>query len=247
MTSVQLQIASSNVDAKSDNSFDFYIPPSCVNAESQEHIYLSVQSAVIPNTFYNINRYNNTLQFSLDSNDIMQTISLPLGNYTVTSLVQWFNTNMSGFSITYDKTTNKLAFQNNSYLNFRFYATSTIYSVIGFNQGLSYHSNGGYLSAINVCNLNSIQYVNVVTNNITTGNLSHAQINNRCTLCSIPVYLNPLGVLIYQNPNNFRINTFSNELTHISLSFRDQNENPIDFNGGSWSINLQMDIVNFVV
>jgi len=42
MNSLQLQLSSSNVDSKNDNSFIFYIPTGSILAESQEHIYISV-------------------------------------------------------------------------------------------------------------------------------------------------------------------------------------------------------------
>ena len=54
MTSLQLQLSSNNADSRNDDSFIYYLPPEAITAESQEHIYISVQSAILPNTFYNI-------------------------------------------------------------------------------------------------------------------------------------------------------------------------------------------------
>lgn len=245
MSSLQLQLSSTNADSKNDNEYIYYIPSASIPADVQEHIYISVQSAVIPYSFYNINRFNNTLYYSLSSNNVEQYFSLPLGNYNIKDLVSYFNENFTGFTTTFDKQTNKLAFQNNSYLNFTFYPKSTIYNVLGFTNGLIYNSEGGYLSSRNSVNFNSIQYVNIKSN-LNTNSLSKYNLNDRRTLCSIPVNLNPGGVLNYQNSNNFRINTFTNSITELSISFTDQNGNNIDFNGCQWSLVFQFDIVNYV-
>ena len=80
MNSLQLQLSSNNVDSKNDNSFIFYIPTGSILAESQEHIYISVQSAIIPNTFYNINSYNNILCYGLVSNMVKIKLTIPFVN-----------------------------------------------------------------------------------------------------------------------------------------------------------------------
>lgn len=245
MNSLQLLISSSNVDSKTDDSYIYYIPPCCIPSESQEHIYLSVQTAVIPNTFYNINKNNNTLCYSLDSNNIKQYLSLPLGNYNIKDIINFLNGNLPNFLITFDKMTNKLSFQNLSYLDFKFYPESNIYNVIGFNTGILYHSSGGLLNSRNVVNLNSIQYINIKAN-FSTNNLAKYNMNDKNIICSIPVNINPYGVINYKNDNNFRINTFTSQMSEIIIQFTDQNGNDIDFNGVQWSLVLQMDIINFV-
>lgn len=245
MNSLQLLISSLNVDSKTDDTYTYYIPSGSIPAESQEHIYLSVQTAVIPNTFYNINKNNNTLCYSLDSNDIKQYFSLPLGNYNIKDIINYFNSNLPNFSLTFDKMTNKLSFQNLSNLDYKFYPESNIYNVIGFNNGIIYHSSGGYLSGRNVVNLNSIQYINIKAN-FNTNNLAKYNINDKNIICSIPVDINPYGVVNYKNYNNFKINTFTSQISEIMIQFTDQNGNNIDFNGVQWSLVLQMDIINFV-
>jgi len=127
MNSLQLQLSSSNVDSKNDNSFIFYIPTGSILAESQEHIYISVQSAIIPNTFYNINSYNNILCYALVSNNIKQYLTIPVGNYNIKDIVSYLNSYMTNFTISYNKTYNKLTFQNLSLANFIIYPESTLY------------------------------------------------------------------------------------------------------------------------
>ena len=246
MNSLQLQLSSNNVDSKNDNSFIFYIPTGSILAESQEHIYISVQSAIIPNTFYNINSYNNILSYALVSNNIKQYLTIPVGNYNIKDIVSYLNSNMTNFSVSYNKTYNKLTFQNLSLANFIIYPESTLYGVLGFSNGLTYYSSSGILQSVNAVNVNSIQYINVKLN-INTNNITKYNVNDKNIICSIPVNINSYGIINYKNENNFKVNTFRNEITELILQFTDQNGYNINFNGVQWSIVLQLDIINFVV
>ena len=102
------------------------------------------------------------------------------------------------------------------------------------------------LESVSAVNINSIQYINIKVN-INTQNITKYNVNDRNIICSIPVNVNPYGIITYKNENNFRINTFKSDLTEIILSFTDQNGNNIDFNGVQWSLVFQIDIINFVV
>ena len=246
MNSLQLQLSSNNVDSKNDNSFIFYIPTGSILAESQEHIYISVQSAIIPNTFYNINSYNNILSYALVSNNIKQYLTIPVGNYNIKDIVSYLNSYMANFTVSYNKTYNKLTFQNLSLANFIIYPESTLYGVLGFTNGLTYYSSSGILQSVNAVNVNSIQYINVKLN-INTNNITKYNVNDKNIICSIPVNINSYGIINYKNENNFKVNTFRNEITELILQFTDQNGYNINFNGVQWSIVLQLDIINFVV
>jgi hypothetical protein len=94
--------------------------------------------------------------------------------------------------------------------------------------------------------MNNIQYINVKLN-INTNNITKYNVNDKNIICSIPVNINPYGVINYRNDNNFRVNTFKNEISEIILQFTDQNGNNINFNGVQWSLVLQLDIINFVM
>jgi len=243
---LQIQLSSNNVDSRNDNTYIFYIPSGSILAESQEHIYISVQTAVFPYTFYNINEHNNKLRYDVAPYSIIHTLLVPIGNYTIKDLVSYLNSNMENFNVSYDRIYNKLTFTNLSSTNFRFYPESKIYGVFGFTKGLTYYSSDGILESSNAVNLYSIQYINVKLN-INTNNITKYNTNDRNIICSIPVNVNPYGVINYKNDNNFMVNTFRNELTEIIIQFTDQNGYDINFNGVQWSLVLQLDIINFVV
>jgi hypothetical protein len=56
---------------------------------------------------------------------------------------------MTNYTVSYNKTYNKLTFQNLSNSNFIFYPESTLYGILGFTNGLTYYSTNGTLSSVN--------------------------------------------------------------------------------------------------
>ena len=132
MESFQIQLCAKNADIRingDNNDCVFYLPKFDIN--SQHHIYVSVVSASIPYTFYNINKLNNLL--SMTVNGVDTSITVPHGNYNISQFLTKLQLLMTGFSITYDSITSKLTFTNTNNQNFVFNSqTSTIMRLLGF-------------------------------------------------------------------------------------------------------------------
>ena len=127
--SFQIYLNSSNADNINNNSFSFsYILPNLEIADGN-YIYLSVQYANIPYSFYNINSNNNVLNYTLNS--VNYTITISPGNYNITQLITTLKTLMSGFTITYSSITIKITFSHSKY-NFSFLSSSTCQEILGF-------------------------------------------------------------------------------------------------------------------
>ena len=71
-----------NKSNSSTSDVDYFFSPFSI--PTQYHIHLSVQSAQIPYSFYNVNIRNNTLNFYTNNQPTMISISIPIGNYNVT-------------------------------------------------------------------------------------------------------------------------------------------------------------------
>jgi hypothetical protein len=87
-----------------------------------------------------------------------------------------------------------------------------------------------------------------IGSNLQTGNinLSSVQQNYRSIICSIPLDGQPFSLIAYKNPNNYKVNLYSNNLSVVNIKLLDQNGNLIDLNGKYFSLTLQLDIINFV-
>ena len=237
---IQIHLNSEIADKVYENSshVDFYLPT--IEIPYKYHIYASVQHMSIPYTFYNINSTNNVLYYTVNS--VSKSLTITPGNYNVNSLKSFLNTNMTGFTVSYSAIQNSYTFVNSNY-NFVFLSTSTCLSILGF----SSQNNSSYLLSMTsniAVNLATIRCICIQTN-LQTSNINKANVNNYSVLCSIPVDVAPYSIITYRNINNFKVNTFTNVISLLTIKLTDQFGQLIDLNGSNWSMTLQFNIIDF--
>jgi hypothetical protein len=242
MESFQIHLNSSNADKINNNNncdVEFYLP--VIEIPSQCHIYVSVQHAVIPYTFYNINSSNNILKYSISGT--IYTVVITPGNYNVYTLQTFLQSNMTNFTISYNPVTNAFTFTN-SITNFTILSSSTCLPLIGFLAQDNISTTFALVSnrAVNLAQIRCI----CVNSNLKTNNINKSTLNNFSTICSIPVSVAPYSIVSFANHNNFRVNTFTSTISTIAIKLCDQNGNLIDLNGSNWALTLQFDVVDFV-
>jgi hypothetical protein len=150
------------------------------------------------------------------------------------------------FTITYNNNTNKLIFQQKNNQNFTFLNTSSMFSLIGFFENYNYVSHNGKLKSVKAVNLSPIQMMLIECNYTTNSIMKNHDENNRSILCSIPIDTQQNGILIYNNINNYKINTFRNTMSELNIKILDQDGHILNLNNVEWSMTLQIDIINFV-
>ena len=72
-----------------------------------------------------------------------------------------------------------------------------------------------------------------------------AQPLNQNILATIPVAVQPYGMIVWTNSNGFRINMMCEQMNMIKVKFIDNQGNLINMNGVNWQATLQLDAVNF--
>jgi hypothetical protein len=234
----------------STSDVDYYFSPFSI--PTQYHIHLSVVSAQIPYSFYNVNIRNNTLNFYLNNQPTMISVSVPVGNYNVNTLLTALNTALSSynFTITYSSLTNKFTFTNTS--TFSFYSSSSIFAILGFYSSTSNSLlvssliSGSYTLTSNaVVNLQTQQCVNICTN-FCTNNINSVNGQQSTILASIPINCPPYSIINYSNDSTTnKVNLYSNLFASINIKLLDQDNNLIDLNYQNYSLTLQFDIVKF--
>jgi len=77
---------------------------------------LTLESAEIPISFYNVNSSNNTFIYHLISSGAESTITIPVKNYSATQLLTVLNTLLSSLSlvVSYDEQTNRYKFSGSA-------------------------------------------------------------------------------------------------------------------------------------
>jgi hypothetical protein len=231
--------ATETVDDNTANCI-YYLP--VIEIPDGHHIYLSLQNASIPYSFYSITSFDNTFEFGLVGDPPTTTFIQP-GNYTITQLVGVIQAAMgTSYTITYISITAKLLFTHTS-SNFVIYA-NTINHILGFSKTTNTTSTANLLYSRDCVNLNQIRAINVEIN-FPTYNVNIAQPYNSNILATIPVYVAPFSIITYTNNNNFRTNLYVNKLDQIQIRLLDNEGRLIDTNGVQYQMTLQLDCVKF--
>jgi len=254
---IQIHLNSRYATSYNDSTLsdcNFSLP--VIEIQSQHTIMLSVQHAVIPYSFYNINENNNkiTLQeIVVDVNGspidtINNTLYIQYGNYNAYQLASYLTSIFSGgrMTVTYNIIQNKFTFVNSTY-NFKFIAAfSTALELLGLSEYDLYNTSAlkSYTS-INLVNLATVRCICLATN-LSTGCINNNLQNESNILCSIPVDSQPYSVITFKNMANFKVNLHTNVFNTITIKLVDDSGNPINLNRQYFSLTLQLDIVNFV-
>jgi len=246
LDTLQLYLNSNSADIYNNNSncdVEFQLP--LIEANSQCYINISVQNVSIPHSFYNCNSSNNILRYNLNElPSEIQTIVIPGGNYNVNTFKSYLSSVMTGFTLTYNSTTNKYNFYHNS-SDFTILSSSTCLALLGFKNNISLSSSSRNLNSTICCDFTTTKSI-LLCSSFPSSNISKSINSDNNVISSFPVDVLPFGLLTYSNHNNYRFNTYANILSSISLRLTDQNGDLLDLNGCDWSITLQLDIIDYV-
>ena len=222
-----------NGDMKSRVLFDIHSYFDYEGDDSIQSITLSMPYAIICNSNYQINQYNNLLKLNL--NGTIYTVSFEYGNYTSEYFMQKFLSIIpAGFSISLDPITVRFTITHSLY-PFTLYATSTCAYIIGYNTDLVSSTTSPYKATCpRVCNFlpNPVFRICIENNSLyngqVLGSFGNPQYSN--VLASIPNVTKQNTQIVYQNySDEFTITPTSQ--SQLILSILDDNGNLIDFNG----------------
>ena len=216
---------------------EFYLP--LIEIPSQHYIYLSLQSAFIPYSFYNVDNTNNTLTVLIDG--AVKSFKIPVGNYNAFQLQTTLNTFIVNFVFLYNIITNKFTISFST--NFTISQTSTCLKLLGI-QSLFISTNNtltsdGVVNLLNkmcICVHSNLQTVNISTND---------DRYDYTIICSIPVNVQPYSLISYTNMSNLKSCLYTTSLSYVKFQLKDQDGNIIDLNGCHWSCVIQLDVFKF--
>lgn len=218
----------------------YYLP--VIEIPDGHYIYLSLQNASIPYSFYSITSIDNTFSWGLVAGAV-NTYYIQPGNYNITQLIDVLKVAMGvSYTITYSSITSKILITHAS-SNFIIYAASFNH-IIGFSKTTNTTSAANLLYGRDCVNLNQIRAINIEVN-FPTYNINVAQAYNQNILATIPVYVAPFSIISYTNNNNFRTNLYVNRLDQIQVRIIDNNGLLVDLNGINYQMTLQLDCIKF--
>ena len=208
-------------------------------------ISVSVQTASIPYSFFNVDDFNDKFDYTTTTNGITSTfhVIIPQGNYNVTTLITQLKLLMgANFNIVYNSLSNTYTFTNSLY-EFSFLSASKCFELMGFNDGFTYSSVGKSLTSTISINMFTIRNIYISSNNFILNNINSSTPNNCSILVSIPIQSSANSVITYINNYNTNNEVHSlHTLTLLHLKLTDQDGDILDLNGVHWSCTLQFDI-----
>lgn len=219
----------------------FNIPNFIKDNDSILYTTIKLSHAQIPYSFYIINNYNN--YFRVNNNDIY----IENGNYTGTTLINEINKQL----ISYDPQMNmylntvngKIVLTSNSSFTVDM-TKSRIYKILGFESGIYNGIFDGSLSQYKLTSLFPLDLLGtrnvfIKINNVIIDNLNLST-NDKTTLKSIPVNVQPYGIIKYNNTEGTESFISNTNIDYLDVEITDDNNDNINFNGIDWNLCIEI-------
>lgn len=208
-----------------------------------EEITVQVQNAQIPNSFYNINIYNNILNITY--NGTPYTLTLTRGNYNSTTLINEIiaklaTVSITDITITTSSITGIVTFTSVSTLVIQ--PTGTLNKTLGFELGATYTSVGGILTAPFPLNLLGLLKLKIASYELQTGNYDSSVDGTLNILATIPIEAGSFGLILYDNISNTQSMLRNNYIDGFDLKIYGDDNNLVNFNNVAWNITLLLSI-----
>lgn len=212
------------------------------NDDSIEYVTVQMPYAVLSNSNYMLNQYNNKLAMTINGSNYLYTLTL--GNYTA----QTFKTMVlallpSGFTMDYSLITNKYTFTYTS--NFSLNSGSTCDYIIGFSGTESASLAGAIYSLTCSRSYNFLPiprfiiHCNILNDGIILG--TNSALAGSDIIASVPNNSKSNGQIVYENiASEFIVKTYN--FGQLVITITDDNNREIDFLGISSYFQLKFNI-----
>ena len=204
---------------------------------------ISIESIVIPNSYYSINSNNSSFVLLGTTSE---TITLPVGNYTSTTYATQLLTslNASAFgtahafsTVAYSSLTGKITITNAT-TDFSITSNTTNYRYLGLPISTTLASSSKVWVSTNVCDFSGTRYIDMISDiplaSVNTGN------PNNNLLSRIWCNISSFGTIFYASSNFDYMLLRTNRIGTLRLQLLDEFGNTIDLNGLNWSCTLEV-------
>lgn len=231
MTSTLIKISSTHDSAHVNHaSFKYSLGQHSATLHEVKSVVLV--SAIIPNKQYNINSNNNALRYNLNGAGLA-TITVPVGQYTTTTLMAYLETQLAGTTWTQNSLTSKINIASTNSLVIQESGESTLAPILGINEGLSI-APAGNADASDMPNLNGMDMFLIHSNALANGNMissTSTVTTDYSVIAVVPVSVNfgfnevyehlssTESIIRYQTPRN---------INSIDVRITDVNNNDLD-------------------
>ena len=251
-----IHITSSDATNKLGEGFLDYRLEQAITTPVNQDTLVSLYSAVIPYSFYNIREgVNDKIYYSQVGSSVQLSLTIPKGSYTINSLETKLEELLSSVvtgdcSITFSRTTMKYTFVipqhlgfNQIYFNFENKIDGAEVS-LGFPKNYVGLSTGfSSLESVNVPDVNGgVHSINIRSNLTTKGCIDSQTRSFSTILGTIPIDVNFGGVLFHRPADAIhKIIIQQKEIKRIIIRLTDDRDRLLDLNGLDFNITILID------
>lgn len=224
----------------------FQIPKFITRHKDNTAVYISIENATLPSSWYNVPA-GTTISFFRGDTGTSSTYTVPAGNYDAFTLCTTINNNWTAFTtlglkISYNLAYNSLGFNWTIAGPFPLVQIFTSKAYI-FGQGDTYLNIAASPTAITYfpkqINLTGVNLYLIVCDEAPTQNYSLQLSGN--IIGSIQNAAANFGITIWQNQSNLRYLVPTNrQIDQITIRIYNERGELIDFNGVSWSLTIKI-------
>lgn len=226
----QYASATVNTSKRNDCYFFFAVP---IIVPQDYDIVLRIDNFTCPISFFAVNDTNNTLVTSTG------TYTLTEGNYNALTLRAELQSQMIGYTVSYDASTNKMRISYSS--PFTFMSTSTCFRILGFEEDVDHVSSSNALVSDFVVNLAGTSLLYIDIPNITTKNILAKNNGGFTTIVKSIVCDAPYGsILTYTNNTGASVRLGEKYISYLQVRILDDDYNLLDLNGQYFSLTIEM-------
>jgi hypothetical protein len=227
-----------------------------IEASEDEVLGVSLVSATIPNSFYNLsnNNQNNKLKFKETGDTDYIILTIPSGSYDILELsskikelLEANSTNSLTYTFTYDEINNSITIKNSNptvkNTTFDFTIENSCRRFLGFkSQEISITTTNGITSdrAVDITDTRNSIYIRLP-------NLSNSKVLESSSgkfsniIAQVPVALSRNSFFIYDPPVEFICELSQKQINSIDINITYQNETEaVNFENADWEINLKI-------
>ena len=225
-------------------------------AEEDEVLGVSLVSAILPNSFYNLsnNNSNNKIKFKETGDTDYKILTIPSGSYDILELsskikelLEANSTNTLTYTFTYDEINNTLNIKNSNPTikssTFDFTIENSCRRFLGFkSQEITINSTNGITSdrAVDITDTRNSIYIRLP-------NLSNSKVLESSSgkfsniIAQVPVALSRNTFFIFEPPVEFICELSQKQINSIDINITYQNETEaVNFENADWEINLKI-------
>jgi len=218
-----------------DGSSLFWLADAIMVPEQSYTITCSVRNATFPVTHYVITASNNTLHLVYDG-VTDSIIRLPVGNRSVDALVEFLTEELEfGFAVVYEEATNNLVFTSAT-SELEIGPETTCQILLGLRPGMSTSDGALFSDGIDLRGT-SAYYID---SNLRTRNRNPVDRGFGTLLATVPITRAQNGIEIFTGDMSFPV--ADRIVNYIVIRILDDDMRIVKFNGGSWSITLEVDV-----